>query len=181
MVSENSPNSEGESIGRPRVSAGVAIAIVLLCGALGVLLGLLFPLDAVQRRGHEPAKAIATTMAPAHEIDHTLTTPSPASEKDVAHSDEAQVTSAPQEAALDSAKPSSGSEATSADSTDGNQPQETSKNTRKLAKADRPQRRATPERAVRTNRARYANPKASPRSIVSQLPIVGPVIGLVVP
>jgi hypothetical protein len=74
VVSNGSPDSsDGRFGGRRRVSASPAIAIVLLCGAVGFALGTIYPPDLLF-----PQRQVATHKAPAPPAERTETTAAPA-------------------------------------------------------------------------------------------------------
>lgn len=193
VLSESSPSSNRESFaGRRRVSAVVAIAIVLLCGGLGFLLGSVFPPDSLVSRGHKADKGTAVTAAPVDvAVTQTLLTQSPPTVEQAIHS--------PQEAVQTKARlaPAQGTSApdgvqagfrplTSADTMNAEQ---ASKGiTKKLGRKSSEQRKGSPrDRATRARRERSAapaTPAAAPAQspgIISQIPIVGPVLGLFTP
>ena len=181
-MSEIAPNPERQSpAGQRRVSLAVAIAVVLLCGALGILLGVLFPLDSVLHRSiHEPTTA-TTLHIEADVSEQPLTTAAPASQDHPKHHEtEAAVPTT----LLDERTPKPELPEVSKAPAKAAESDEAARRIEKPAlNSARERRRATRERPARATRERYAAPKKRPTqpSIVSELPILGPVLGLFEP
>jgi hypothetical protein len=224
--------------GRRRVSASTATAIVLLCGAVGFVLGSVYPPEVLFSRGKVQAinsptaatgpaerapslpvatpipdaaeaagRSAATTPAPAPTEEATAapTPPSSPSQPTIlnkAAPDPAPApekvppaqTPAPQNAAVDEIRPNSRALAVVGEKS-AKEPEEKSAEpaqhtAKEIKKADRKsgerRRAASSERAARPKRQQYAAPAtqpapAQPKGVISQIPIVGPVVGLVLP
>jgi hypothetical protein len=193
VISESSPRSNSKSfVGRRRVSAVVAIPIVLMCGGLGFLLGSVFPPDSLLSRvevkattATAPADVVPTQVPVAQSL--SLFEPR-APRPPEAGQPEARLALAPEKVALDGID--AGPEPlASNDSEHAEEAQDAPKGAAQKAarRAGEKRKGSPPNRTARVRRERNApsgGPPATPAkspSIISQVPIVGPVFGLLMP
>lgn len=165
-----------------RVKPQVAIAVVLLSLGLGVMLGLLFPPETLLPAGHAPTQATLATSPPvelANQARRAESLATSAPESPGAHEIDKPPSAATKET-KEQVKVTSEPERPEPPVTKAAR-QKTSKRTNNPAEKGNKRGRPQSERASRANRDRYAAPERPQRSIVSQLPIVGPVFGLFVP
>jgi hypothetical protein len=155
--------------------------VVLLCFALGVLLGLLAPPETflpaklVPMKGHlatSPQVEMVAQETAAWHVQSSVTEP--------AGNHEVQKPPAAEEKTDDQATVTSEAETPQARISNTVQP-DTVKSTKQGAGNGVKQRKVRPKRIARAKRERYAAPERPQRSIVSQVPIVGSVFGLLAP
>ena len=165
-----------------RVRSPVAIAVVLLSLALGVMLGLLFPPETLLLSRHAPTKGTLATSPPvelANQETRAEYLASSAPEAPGKHEIDKLPSKATRET-TEQVKATSEHERPVPPVTKA-AGQKTLKRTNPAEIESKRGRRLHSERSSRSNRNRYAAPERPQRSIVSQLPIVGPVFGLLLP
>jgi hypothetical protein len=189
-TSQSSPRSNDKPfIGRRRVSAVVAIPIVLMCGGLGFILGSVFPPESLVSRVEVNASTRAAPPAVAAaqvSVAQSSSLVEPRARSPLeAGQPEAPLPPAPEKAARDDTE--AGPEASAPrDSKSAEETQDAAKGATKQAsrRAGEKRKASPPNRAARAGRGRYPGPSAAPASspgTISQVPIVGPMIGLFMP
>jgi hypothetical protein len=165
-----------------RVRPLVAIAVVLLSLGLGVMLGLLFPPETLLPARHGFTKGTLATSPPVELANQEARAEYLASSAPVSPGTHEidKLPSAATEETKEQVKATSEPKRPEPPVTKAAGPK-TVKRTNNPAENRSKLGRPQSERASRANRDRYAAPERPQRSIVSQLPIVGPVVGLFVP
>jgi hypothetical protein len=162
-----------------RVKRTTAIAVVLLCFAVGVLLGLLAPPETFLPAERVPMKVLLAASPPVEMVaQETAARHAQSSETEPAGNHEIQNAPAAEEKTNGQATVTSEPETPQARIRTTVQP-DTVKSTKQANGVKH--RKARRKHVVRAKRERYAAPQRPQRSIVSQVPIVGPVFGLLGP
>ena len=175
-------SNQQPSSGR-RVRPLVAIKVVLLSLALGIMLGLLFPPETLLLSRHAPTPGMLATSPPlelANQETSAEYVASSAPQSAGTHEIDKLPSTATQET-KEQVKATSEPERPETLVTKATGQKKLKRTNNPAEKASKRGRHPQSERAARANRDRYAAPERPQRSIVSQLPIVGPVFGLFVP
>ena len=225
LMRRRSSNAGRKSVGRGRrVSAAVAVPIVLICGAVGFVLGSVYPPEMLFSRGQVAAKkapaptnvtATPAPVSPSHAATQAVqisppaaSAPSPTKQENAAPAPTpvppTQAAGAAQQAEpLPPAQPTilNKSSADPAPTPEKALPAQAAPTPSKEAPQPRAEsaepvgspakeikttgrRSEQKRRAARSKRPQYADaPPAAPqqKGVISQIPIVGPVVGLVLP
>jgi hypothetical protein len=210
VVSESSPDLSRKPIVRGRrVPISTAISVVLLSGAVGFVLGIVYPPEmlmshfrfppGLEASGAAPAvvktpERAATTRAPAPATISPGPDKAPPSDRRRDAAASAVPEALPQQATAPAPAPAAdkgardtarvGDPATSAEEERERAPGAESENAKSAGKSSETPKRARRERAARAKRRQKADPtatNATPKEIVSQIPIVGPAMGFVLP
>jgi hypothetical protein len=205
-----------------RVSARVAICVVLLCGSLGFVLGSVYPPELLVARWQ-----VATSPPPSFSMPPAEEIPAPGKMATPGLAAQAPLAAASGPASVGSDEPSTAVAAGLAPTTQAGEaderggpappsptilnkaphylspaperaspqvepapPKTASVAAKEIRHADRrspePRKLSPAERSARAKRNRYAEPQttpppAQPKSVISQIPIVGPVVGQFLP
>jgi len=154
----------------------VVIAVVVPNLALGIMLGLLFPPETLRPAKPAPTKGMLATSPPVAPADQKTRAPEPSGTHELD-----KLPSAATEETKEQVKATSEPERPETLVTKATGQRKLKRTNNPAEKASKRGRHPQSERAARANRDRYAAPERPQRSIVSQLPIVGPVFGLFVP
>jgi hypothetical protein len=207
-IAEHS-NHAPPSPGGRRVRISAAVSIVLLCGGLGFVLGVIYPPEVVVSQWRvaigEPASA---TMKP---VEHAAAPQSPSTQRapeelatapfaappaepraSLAEQSSPVLEPAPHTLVQDDAlrpDPIATAEATATEQVQDaamRKAEDVEEEVKKTEPRAREKRKTTRRARViraerRRNTARVAGPSNQPKGVISQIPIVGPVVGLIVP
>jgi len=183
--------AEERVVAKRRVSFALAVPIVLFCGGIGAAAGCMFPLQTLMTGGDHAGKRTdenarqsvtpdATSAAPSmavvvveppHQTSQSIDLPAPVTERAAVE---------PQPALPPTAAPTKGRR----DLTEGEAPSTARKKQRRLAErrerhVARPAAKAKRTQAPDVSQERATQKRSS--TIISQIPVLGPVFGLLLP